>query len=308
LFEDERVHPPEIRARACQLYLAGKTVAAVAREVGLPYRTVWEWCRERPEPLRQGTALRCFRCRDGVDSPADPAPYTYLLGLYLGDGHLVTTARVPVLRIACADKWPGLIVACEQAMRSVLARSVQRVQNVGCVSVQSYGKHWPCLLPQHGPGKKHDRPIVLADWQREIVANHPGHFLRGLFHSDGARFANPVRKNAKIYVYPRYMFINRSADIIGLCQWALDLLGIAWRMNRPDSLSVARREAVAASTATSARKPDWTPVLLPEPGASWPGPAAARPLRERGPPGVTVRLRRPGAAGQRPRRRAAPTA
>jgi len=31
-----------------------------------------------------------------------------------------------------------------------------------------------------------------------------------------------------------------------LCQEALDLLGVAWRMNRPDSLSVAHREAVAA--------------------------------------------------------------
>jgi hypothetical protein len=31
-----------------------------------------------------------------------------------------------------------------------------------------------------------------------------------------------------------------------MCQWALDLLGIGWRMNRPDSLSVARRDAVAA--------------------------------------------------------------
>ncbi|MFJ1537147.1 hypothetical protein ACIODS_01245 [Micromonospora chalcea] len=42
------------------------------------------------------------------------------------------------------------------------------------------------------------------------------------------------------------MFVNESADIMGLCQQALDRLGIAWRMNRRNSLSVARREAVAA--------------------------------------------------------------
>ncbi|SBV30621.1 hypothetical protein GA0070620_6219 [Micromonospora krabiensis] len=218
----------------------------IAKQLRLPYPTVRHWCVDRPERKRRGTELRCFRCREDVDNPADPGAYAYLLGLYLDDGHLVTSARVPVLGIYCSNAWPDLIDACETAMKAVLAGSTQRIQQKGCVSVQSYGKHWPCLLPQHGPGKKHERPIVLAGWQREIVTAHPGEFLRGLFHSDGARFANRVRVRGKEYVYPRYLFSNKSADILGLCQWALDLLGVAWRRNRPDSLSVARRAAVAA--------------------------------------------------------------
>src|SRR3712207_7199029 len=40
---------------------------------------------------------------------------------------------------------------------------------------------------QHGPGRKHLRPIQLEDWQRELVRRHPASFLRGLFHSDGCR-------------------------------------------------------------------------------------------------------------------------
>lgn len=245
-FDHGAVHPPELRSRARRLYLDGATVAEVARTVGLSYPTVRHWCKDRPVPKQQGTALRCFRCRDDMHAPTDPAAYAYLLGLYLGDGHLVTKTRVPVLRIACSDCWPGLIEACDDAMRAVLAEKVQRVQKPGCVNVQSYGKHWPCLLPQHGPGKKHERPIVLADWQRAVVEAQAGDFLRGLFHSDGCRFANRVVVRGKEYVYPRYMFANESADIMGLCQQALDRLGIAWRMNRPNSLSVARREAVAA--------------------------------------------------------------
>ncbi|MFC4150269.1 transcriptional regulator [Micromonospora mangrovi] len=245
MFEDAPVHPPEIRARARQVFLSGVTVAEAARTVSLSCRTVWHWCRDRPDPVMLGTALRCFRCRDGHSAPSNPAAYAYLLGLYLGDGHLVTTARVPVLRISCTATWPGLIEACDDAMRAVLAEKVQRVPHPGCVNVQSYGKHWPCLFPQHGPGKKHERPIVLAGWQREIVEAHPGEFLRGLFHSDGCRVANRVTVRGKGYVYPRYMFTNESADIMGLCQWALDLLGISWKMNRRNSLSVARREAVA---------------------------------------------------------------
>jgi hypothetical protein len=50
----------------------------------------------------------------------------------------------------------------------------------------------------------------------------------------------------KRYEYPRYMFSNESADIMALCQWALDLLKVPWRMPRRNALSVARREAVAA--------------------------------------------------------------
>jgi hypothetical protein len=246
VFDDAVVHPPRVRARARHLHLAGATVAETARIVGLPYRTVWHWCRDRPEPLVPGTAMRCFRCRPEVGGPTDPAAYVYLLGLYLGDGHLATSGRVPVLRISCSQSWPGLIEACAAAMRAVLAASVQQVSQPGCVSVQSYGVHWPCLLPQHGPGRKHERPIVLADWQREIVAARPGPFLRGLFHSDGCRVENRIRRHERCYVYPRYLFANESADIMRLCQWALDLLGVAWRMNRPNFLSVARRAAVAA--------------------------------------------------------------
>ncbi|WP_229400126.1 transcriptional regulator [Micromonospora okii] len=218
----------------------------MARSLSLPYMTVWHWCVDRPERALVGTARRCFRCSPEVDKPTHSDAYAYLLGLYLGDGHLVTSGKAPVLRISCTTTYPGLIESCEQAMLAVLAAKVQRIPKQGCVSVESSGAHWPCLLPQHGPGKKHERPIVLADWQREIVAAHPGDFVRGLFHSDGCRFANRVTVRGKDYVYPRYMFSNRSTDIMSLCQWSLDLLGIAWRMNLPWSLSVARREAVAA--------------------------------------------------------------
>lgn len=118
----------------------------------------------------------------------------------------------------------------------------------GCLAVSCAWKHWPCLFPQHGPGRKHERPIVLQDWQRAIVEKHPGRFLRGLFHSDGCRVTNwaTTRKNGMTlrYEYPRYFFTNASADIRGLCCWALDLLGIDHRHSDERNISVARRAAV----------------------------------------------------------------
>jgi len=41
------------------------------------------------------------------------------------------------------------------------------------------------------------------------------------------------------------MFTNESAEILNLCGQALDQLGISWRFSRRNTISVARREAVA---------------------------------------------------------------
>ena len=66
------------------------------------------------------------------------------------------------------------------------------------------------------------RPIELQAWQCAIVLGNPGHFARGLFHSDGYRGINRVRAHLadgdRWYEYPRYLFTK---------------------------ISVARREAVA---------------------------------------------------------------
>ena len=248
LFDDLIVHPPHLRERATQLMASGVPFGEVCRILGLPRGTVGNWFygeRARRAAARPPELSRCSRCRPIPGIPGDPASYAYLLGLYLGDGHLVTKAKVPVLRICCTNSWPELIDLCENAMLAVLAKKVQRVQKNGCVSVQSYSIHWPCLLPQHGPGHKHERPIRLMEWQTPLIDSNHGSFLRGLFHSDGCRVTNRIRRGEKVYEYPRYNFSNESADIMSLCQASLDALGISWSMCRRNMLSVARREAVA---------------------------------------------------------------
>lgn len=220
-------------------------VTAVAREMGLPNHTVWYWCvgngRLDLEPSR---GIPCPRCQDPPVTPPDPAAYAYLLGQYLGDGHLLTTQKTPMLSVFSDERYPGIIAEVTAAFIACGAHTTYHRRKSGCVAIQAYLKHWPCLFPQAGPGRKHARPIVLADWQEEVVATHPGSFARGLFHSDGCRAVNRIEKGGRSYEYPRYFFSNKSADIMGLCQGALDRLGVEWRMARPDSLSVARRESV----------------------------------------------------------------
>ena len=59
-------------------------------------------------------------------------------------------------------------------MRQVMPHSaVFTASRTGMISVLSTSKHWPCLFPQHGAGKKHTRKIELAEWQQEIVARYP---------------------------------------------------------------------------------------------------------------------------------------
>ncbi|MGA8257651.1 MAG: hypothetical protein WB767_13845 [Nocardioides sp.] len=115
--------------------------------------------------------------------------------------------------------------------------------------VQSHWVHWCCAFPQHGPGRKHERPIALEDWQVAVVTAWPAAFLRGLFHSDGCRFVNStiqtVAGKPKRYAYPRWQFTNVSADIRELCCWALDLVDVPWRQSNWNCISVSRREAVA---------------------------------------------------------------
>lgn len=125
-----------------------------------------------------------------------------------------------------------------------------RVQRTGCVQVKSYSSHWACVFPQHGPGKKHERPIVLEDWQEAIVEQCPREFIRGLIHSDGCRVTNwttrIVAGEKKRYEYPRYHFTNESADIRDLFTGTLDSLGLEWRYNNRNTVSIARRDSVAA--------------------------------------------------------------
>ena len=104
-------------------------------------------------------------------------------------------------------------------------------------------------LPQHGPGRKHERKIELETWQQTIVGQYTGAFVRGLFHSDGCRTLNRVRRNCvdgeHWYEYPRYFFTNYSSDIMRLCGESLDSIGVDWRLSKPTDISVARRNAVA---------------------------------------------------------------
>lgn len=240
------------RIRALELLGTGITLSEASRRLGISRAALREWRSDPARALDPETTrpTDCPRCTSPPE-PFDREAYAYLLGQYLGDGCLsVSKKGVYALRIAMDDKYPGMQHEVAEAIRAVRPpATVGRVQSEGCSHITSWWKHWPCLFPQHCPGRKHERPIILEDWQREIVEQYPGRFLRGLFHSDGYRGPNPIYRmvggEKKRYEYMRYFFTNASDDIRALCTWALDLLRIPWRRTNARNIAVSRREAVA---------------------------------------------------------------
>jgi hypothetical protein len=224
------MHSMQVRRMAVALVRSGVSNIEVADHLRVPVGTVGYWVhmdRARLGELPvQRRRLDCPRCDD---APLDASAYAYVLGLYLGDGHIGHSRRQksPSLAIACADAWPGLMDLAEEALQSVFPlRSTCRVASKGCHNVKVTSLHVVCLFPQHGPGRKHERRIALESWQQEIVDAHPWPLIRGLIHSDGCRITNwttrMVAGKRKRYEYPRYFFTNLSSDIIRLFTTALD--------------------------------------------------------------------------------------
>lgn len=216
----------------------------IARCTGIPRGTVRDWVKKGAPGRRRA------RWIDPADVPKQE--YAYLLGLYLGDGYICRTGRTFRLRIAMDSRYPAIIEEARASVAAVLAPnhgSVQRYPG-NMVEVCGYSSSLPRLFPQHGPGPKDQRPIVLESWQEEIVDDPPEQFLRGLIHSDGSRCMNKVWGGK--YAYPRYFFAQVSRDIMDLFCRTCDRLGIEYGFCSRSASRSPGREVWPASTSSSA--------------------------------------------------------
>ena len=230
--------------RVAALLDQGISQAEAARRSGVPQRTVNKWARAGIGRVAAARVPDEEPGAHGHDVERLPSePYAYLLGLYLGDGCLAQYPRgVYRIHITMCTDYPNIIQECRAAMAQVLPNKVGQINRKGCVDVVSYSKHWPCLFPQHGPGRKHRRPIRLEDWQESIaLEQHPRLLLRGLIHSDGWRGLN--RANGG-YQYTRYQFSNRSDDIRDIFGEACRRVGVRCRPSGRWHMSVSRRSDV----------------------------------------------------------------
>jgi hypothetical protein len=231
------MYPSETVAAVLELGSIGMTTAWISRELRVPQASVRRWLRDR-----RGR-------RPESPWPVPSATYAYLLGLYLGDGHISRGAGGQhVMTIACDGAYPAIIASTRAAMAALSGgRSVWLKEHPvhRCTRVVCSSRWWPILFPQHGPGRKHSRRIVLAGWQQTITRAHPRDLVRGLIHSDGCRFVANQRVGDRRYRYVRYAFKNRSADIIAILCVHLHLLGIGWARPNARTIAIDRRSEVA---------------------------------------------------------------
>lgn len=89
-----------------QLVESGCSDREVARRTGVPRSTIGSWRREEA------------RCSVGEPSwrPATPEGYCYLLGMYLGDGHIVAGGRSARIAISLDAAHPGIVAEVAGAL------------------------------------------------------------------------------------------------------------------------------------------------------------------------------------------------
>ena len=148
---------PEEITHVLSLIQHGFNNCEIERATGISRSTIRAWRAGRIPGIRTGRTPYCDVCR-GLDYPDVPsARYAYLLGQYLGDGHIARMRRgVYCLRVVSDRIYPGIIEETALAMRAVMPISKVNVipaRKSRAVIIFSYSKHWPCLFPQHGPGR-----------------------------------------------------------------------------------------------------------------------------------------------------------
>lgn len=127
--------------------------------------------------LRSTSRLSSWRCwRATRRVRFEPADYAELLGLYLGDGYICVLPRTERLRIFLDARHSEIVDDTEALLHRCFPENrLSRFSPHGkqMVVVSLYNAHLSCILPQHGPGKKHDRRITLEPWQdAQIRAAH----------------------------------------------------------------------------------------------------------------------------------------
>lgn len=233
--------------RAVALLDEGLSDYEVARRTGVSRSSVQRW---RTQGQSQAVAPQAPPCW----CPPEPTSYAYLLGIYLGDGYLLNGhAPSPTLEVSLDPSYPRIVDECAVAIERVAGApprtSRRKTSNGGAIRLVATSAVWPLAFPQHGPGKKHERPIRLKPWQKAVVDQFPGQLLRGLIHSDGARVVNRftvhLATGPREYRYTRYFFTNLSTDIRGVFCDACDCTGIRWTQSSPKNISIAERRSVA---------------------------------------------------------------
>lgn len=199
------------------LYNSGYSQNKIFKTLGIDRGTIRQIVNDPQEYLNKATIK--FNL-----SEINRKSYAFILGVYLGDGCISKTHKPNVfkLRIALDVKYTRLNEEIISELKILFPNnkiSYYVVPNTnGCI-ISVHSSNLLTLFPQHDIGRKHERPIVLEDWQKEIIDEFPDDFLKGLIYTDGSFYLAGGK-------YKRCSFTNKSKDIIDLCSDTMNKLNI----------------------------------------------------------------------------------
>ena len=203
-----RIFSEETILQAQQKWNNGQSFRSIGRDLNIHHSVISYWQKKK--------WLKAKIVDVDKDSESYKNAYSYILGLYLGDGYINATSRAYRLRITLDEKYPTVIEQCKLALEILLPNNkVSIINKNGCKDVSIYSNKLLELFPQHGLGYKSNRDVGLLEWQLKILDDIS--FIRGLMHSDGCRYINKV---ADIH-YVNYSFANTSRHISASLCWAL---------------------------------------------------------------------------------------
>jgi len=166
------------------------------------------------------------------------AYYSFILGLYLGDGCISKLPRTKKLSIYLDLKYEKLNKYIEFVMKELFNKQpyiidYSKIKNdknrFNMIEIIYHNCNLGILFPHEGVGNKHLRKIELSDWQKEILV--PEEFIKGLMFSDGCFYYDKFNK--KYF----YNFSNCSTDIANLCVEYLNKIEIINNMHTKKTLS-----------------------------------------------------------------------
>ncbi len=208
----------------------GSNNSKISRTTGISRSTVVDWIYRPPKHF---TGKPCNYSSNVdlkgqiISDKTKHEAYSYLLGLYLGDGYINKKIRSYMIRFSLDKKYKKLNDFTKEMLKIIFPdNTIGIIDFKNHIDLSIHNINLPSIFPQHGKGMKYTRKVVLTEWQKNILIDE--HFLKGLIYSDGCFFIRNVGK----YSYNACCFTNKSVDIQRLFQGICDKFSIEWKYSK----------------------------------------------------------------------------
>ncbi len=208
--------------------IEGASIRQIGRELNVDHSTVSYWIKNDFACEMRSKQLQVEEIHEICNTKS--VAYSYILGCYLGDGHISQLPRTQRLRLFSGTAHPTIVQDQINALNILFSNVVNhkesKTSKMEVITV--HNTQLDIYFPQHDVGKKHDRDVSLKPWQQTIIDKEPECFIKGLIDTDGCLYDNGryVKDDGEKTYLPSYQFTNKSKDILKMYTDVLDKFDI----------------------------------------------------------------------------------